>query len=105
MMRVINVREALKTLCPDMQESFTLAVYGDQQIPQNNGAWRVSGNGVTDYVGTPDAEMDLLAFNQLICGALSLEGASYRCDIRVSANAGTLSKVFTVKPIFVTDRF
>ncbi len=105
MLRAVNVREALKTFCPEARDSFTVAVYGDEQISQNNGAWRVSADGVTDYTGTPDIEAGLNAFNQILCGALSLDQALYRGDVKVNAKAGTLTEIFRSRPIFVTDRF
>ena len=105
MLRVINVEEALKTLCSEVRESFTIAVYGDKQILQNNGVWRVNAEGVAICSGMPDLEVSLHAFNQLICGALSFSQALYRCDVRVNANAVTLAEIFKSRPIFITDRF
>ena len=105
MLRAVNVPKALNTLCGKADNSFTLAVSGDGILPENNGAWRVSPDGIKPFTGTPDAEMSLNAFNQLICGAIGLDSALYRADVTVRANAEALGRVFCARPAFLMDRF
>ena len=105
MLRVVNVPEALKTLCAGLNSSFRVAVYWDVIIPENNHAWRVCPSGVEPFTGTPDVEMSLHAFNQLICGAIDLEGALYRPDVSLKSNAAVLKEVFRIRSAFIMDRF
>ena len=105
MLRVIDVPKALETLCAYVREGFSLSVYGDGMIPENNGAWFVDESGVKPFGGQADIEVSLCALNQLICGAVDFKNALFRPDVRVNAKVAVLESVFRARPAVLTDHF
>ena len=105
MVRVIHAEKLLALLSKPRGASFTVAVSGDAQLPENNGVWQVRGKSVTPFDGQPDLSVSVRALGQLAVGAISLAEAEYRGDVTVYGNRETLTKVFHRKPIYVGDHF
>ncbi len=105
MVRVMNAEKLLSLLKKPDHASFTIAVRGDEQIQENNGIFRVTGNTVIRTEEAPDLTVSVQALGQLAVGAISLAEAEYREDVRLSANCETLAAVFHRKPIYLGDHF
>ena len=105
MIRVVNVRRLLEVIRKPDDASFVIRVGGDEYIPENNGTWAVSREGVSPAEEEPDLTVSIQALGQLAAGSVNLSEAMYRPDVTVAGNEGTLSKVFARKPIIVEDHF
>ena len=104
MIRVINAVKALETMKKPAGTSFVIRVL-DELIPENNGIWKVTSDGVSPTEEEPDLTVSEKALGQLVSGAVSLTEALYRDDTVVIKNRETLDRVFIRKPILVEDHF
>ena len=104
MIRVVNAFEALKSLRMPEDAAFTVRVE-DGLIPENNGTWHVSAEGVVPSSQAPDLTVSEKALGQLVSGAVSLSEAVLREDTVLHGNQDTLSRIFVRKPILVEDFF
>ena len=104
MIRVINAAKALETMKKPAGTCFVIRVL-DELIPENNGTWKVTSDGVSRTEEEPDLTVSEKALGQLVSGAVSLSEALYRDDTVVTKNRETLDRVFVRKPILVEDHF
>lgn len=104
MIRVINAAKALETMKKPAGTCFVIRVL-DELIPENNGIWKVTSDGVSPTEEEPDLTVSEKALGQLVSGAVSLTEALYRDDTVVAKNRETLDRVFVRKPILVEDHF
>ena len=105
MVRAVNVPALLSLMKKPEGAEFTLEVFGDEFIPQNNGKWKVKGDQAEPFDGTPDISMDEHTFSQLIVGASNLYEASLRPDVTINGNEELLSEIFVNKPRYIADYF
>ena len=105
MIRVMNVPKLLEAMKKPDGARFTVRVEGDLYIPENNGTWEVSGEGVRPTDRAPDLTVAIQALGQLAAGSVSLSEAKYRPDVEVAGNEEILSKVFVRRPIIVEEHF
>jgi len=105
MVRVINAEAALRLLSRPAGTSFTIRVYGDEFIPENDRTFRVSDEGVTEVPRGEDIAMDIHALAPLITGASDLFEASLRSDVEIFGNEAVLRSVFTRKAGYLADHF
>ena len=104
MIRVVNAVKALEAMKKPAGCSFVIRV-SDDLIPENNGTWKVTPEGVAPTEEEPDLDVSERALGQLVSGAVSLAEALYREDTAVHGNREALEKVFVRKPILVEDHF
>ena len=104
MIRVVNAVKALETMKKPAGCRFVIRVT-DEMIPENNGIWAVTGEGVVPTEKEPDLIVSEKALGQLVSGAVSLPEALYREDTVVLGNREMLERVFVRKPILVEDHF
>ncbi len=104
MIRVVNAVKALEAMKKPAGCRFVIRVT-DELIPENNGTWAVTCEGVVPTEQEPDLTVSEKALGQLISGAVSLPEALYREDTVVLGNRDTLERVFIRKPILVEDHF
>ncbi|MDR1598480.1 MAG: GNAT family N-acetyltransferase [Oscillospiraceae bacterium] len=111
MTRVVNVQRVLElTRRPEGGGSYSVEVI-DQQLPGNNGVFRVEyddgGVSVKRAAVAPDLTASIQAFSQLATGFRSLDDAllTRRGDLRLHGNHGILGKVFTPRRSHVTEEF
>lgn len=104
MIRVVNAVEALKAIRKPADCSFVVRV-SDEVIPENNGTWKVTREGVVPVDEEPDLSVTERALGQLVAGVVSLQEALYREDTVVYRNREMLEKIFIRKPILVEDHF
>lgn len=104
MIRVVNAVKALETMKKPAGCRFVIRVT-DEMIPENNGIWAVTGEGVVPTEKEPDLIVSEKALGQLASGAVSLPEALYREDTVVLGNREMLERVFVRKPILVEDHF
>ena len=104
MVRVINAVKALETIRKPEGCSFVIRI-SDELIPENNGTWQVTCEGVCLSDREPDLIVSEKALGQLITGAVSLDEALYRDDTAVIGNREMLNRVFVRKPILVEDHY
>lgn len=104
MIRVVNAVKALETMKKPAGCRFVIRVT-DEVIPENNGIWAVTGEGVVPTEKEPDLIVSEKALGQLASGAVSLPEALYREDTVVLGNREMLERVFVRKPILVEDHF
>ena len=105
MIRAVNVRKLLEIIRKPEDSRFVIRVENDEQIPENNGTWEVSGNRAVPTDQAPDLTVSVQAFGQMAAGCVSLAEAIYRPDVKVAGNKDTLAKVFIRKPVLVEDHF
>lgn len=105
MIRPVNVQKLLEIIHKPDDCSFVIRVEGDQQVPENNGVWSVSGNRACPTGAVPDITVSIQALGQLAAGSVSLAEAEYRPDVALSGNEAVLRKVFVRSPILVEDHF
>ena len=105
MVRVIDARKLLALIRKPEGSRFVVRVTDDEILPQNVGAWAVRGDAAEPTDDQPDLVVSCRALGQMAVGAVSLDEACYREDVRVLGNEKTLEKVFVRKPIFVQDHF
>ena len=104
MVRVVNAVRALEAIRKPEGCSFVIRV-SDDLIPENNGVWQVTPDGVHPTSLKPDLCVSEKALGQLVAGAVSLSEALYREDTAVLGNRDLLERVFTRKPILVEDHY
>ena len=104
MIRVVNAVKALEAMKKPAGCRFVIRVT-DEMIPENNGIWAVTGEGVVPTEKEPDLIVSEKALGQLVSGAVSLPEALYREDTVVLGNREMLERVFVRKPILVEDHF
>ncbi len=104
MVRVVNAAKALEAIKKPEGCSFVIRV-NDELIPENNGIWQVTHDGVHPTTREPDLSVSEKALGQLVTGAVSLSEALYREDASVLNNRKLLESVFTRKPILVEDHY
>ncbi len=104
MVRVINAAKALETIRKPEGCSFVIRV-NDELIPENNGIWQVTCDGVYPTTRKPDLSVSEKTLGQLVTGAVSLSEVLYREDASVLNNRDLLESVFTRKPILVEDHY
>jgi hypothetical protein len=63
-----------------------------------------AGGGLTN-VSKPDIELDIRALSQLALGCTNLDEAALRSDVTINGNEEMLRRVFTEKPILITESF
>jgi len=109
--RIIDLAGALKAY-PWPDETGTLSIgVRDEYFEEQCGTFRInySSNGVEieKYNSEPDIEMDINSLSPLLLGAYGFEDLKYYPAGKVSINKNipVLEKVFTRKPVFVTERF
>ena len=105
MIRVVNVRRLLEVIRKPDGCRFVIRTEGDMHVPENNGVWAVSGEGVAPTDEAPDLTVSIQALGQLASGCASLSEALYRPDVTLSGNEDVLEKVFIRKPVLVEDDF
>ena len=105
MIRAVNVKRLLEIIKKPDDSQFVIRLEGDEQIPENNGTWKVCGNSVEQTEEAPDLTASIQALGQMAAGSVSLAEAMYRPDVTVAGNEKTLEKVFVRKPILVEDHF
>ena len=104
MVRVINAAKALEAIRKPEGCSFVIRV-NDELIPENNGIWQVTCDGVYPTTRKPDLIVSEKTLGQLVTGAASLSEVLYREDASVLNNRDLLKNVFTRKPILVEDHY
>ena len=104
MVRVINAAKALEAIRKPEGCSFVIRV-NDELIPENNGIWQVTCDGVYPTTRKPDLIVSEKTLGQLVTGAVSLAEVLYREDASVLNNRDLLERVFTRKPILIEDHY
>ena len=104
MVRVINAVKALEAIRKPEGCRFVICI-SDELIPENNGTWQVTCDGVHPSDQEPDLSVSEKALGQLVTGAVSLGEALYREDTAVIRNREMLDRVFVRKPILVEDHY
>ena len=104
MIRVINAVKLLEAMKKPENCRFVIRVT-DEIIPENNGTWEVTAEGVTPAGEDPDLCVTEKALGQLASGAAGLPEAELRGDTVVYRNRETLEKTFVRKPILVEEHF
>ncbi len=105
MLRVVNAPGLLSSIRKPAGSRFVIQVTDDNIIPENNGIWEVSGDAARPSEEEPDIVVSVRALGQMAAGAVSLDEACCREDVRILRNEKTLEQVFVRKPIFVQDHF
>ncbi|MCR5031630.1 MAG: GNAT family N-acetyltransferase [Lachnospiraceae bacterium] len=106
MVRAVNAAKLLEIMEKPGDASFVIEVTGDDQIPDNNGTYRVTGSCAEKVMGEkPDLSVSIQALSQLCCGVISLEEALLRGDTVVRGKEELLEKIFVRKKIFVGEAF
>lgn len=112
MARIVNVPKALELMhYPQESGAFSVQVE-DDALPLNAGLYLVryeDGQAVSveknDFGGRPDLMLSVQTLTQLALGALTLDQALYRTDVKCLVNPVRLQPIFTRKDIFFTDYF
>ena len=104
MIRAVNAVKLLEAIRKPAGSRFVIRVT-DGLIPENNGVWAVTAEGVAPAEEAPEIEVSECALGQLACGAVSLGEAELRGDTVVHGNRGVLEQIFVRKPILVEDHF
>ena len=104
MARTTNAEKALALMKKPADADFTIRIE-DDFLPENSGVYHVTAGGVERTEAEADLSVDQRTFTLLALGALSMEEAAYRSDVKISANRAMLSRVFVRKPLFIADYF
>ncbi|MBR3652350.1 MAG: GNAT family N-acetyltransferase [Bacteroidales bacterium] len=104
MARAVNARALLALMKKPEDSRFTIRI-SDGIIPENNGVFEVCGNDARATDAAPDLDVSVQALAQLALGAVSLDEAACREDVRVLGDAAALREIFVRKPILVEDHF
>lgn len=87
------------------ENNLTLRVLADKvEVLAGVGAEAGSAAGLTN-VSKPDIELDIRALAQLAVGCTNLDEAALRSDVTINGNEEMLRRVFTEKPILITESF
>jgi predicted acetyltransferase len=104
MARTTNVEKALALMKKPEGADFIIRIE-DDFLPENSGVYHVTAGNVEKTEAEADLSLDQRTFTLLALGALSLDEAAYRSDVKISANRAMLSRVFVKKPLFIADYF
>ena len=108
MVRVINAEKLLDVIHKPAACDFLIRVH-DELIPENNGIWRVTSDGVIsceeDSIPEPDLDVSEKALAQLCVGAVNLDEAMLRDDVKVLHKERMLRGVFAEKKIYISEQF
>ena len=104
MARTTNVQAALTLMKKPADADFTIRVE-DDFLSENSGTYHVTADGVEKAECEADLTVDQRTFTLLALGALSLEEAAFRADVKISGKNDVLSRVFVRKPLFIADYF
>ena len=104
MARTTNVEKALMLMKKPADADFTIRVE-DDFLPDNSGTYHVTAERVERTEKEADLIVDQRTFTLLALGALSLEEAAYRADVKIAGNGEMLSRAFVRKPLFIADDF
>lgn len=104
MARLTNVEKALELMNKPADADFTVKVT-DDFLPENSGTYRVTADGAVRTEETADLEVSQQALALLVLGALSMEEAAYRTDVRINGKRDMLSRAFPRKPLYIADYF
>lgn len=106
MLRVMNTERLLSCLAEGTGACFSLMVYGDEFLKQNNGVFRVEDKLVKrEDTACPDITLSIHALAGLASGTRSLEETLLREDACVSGNRADLETVFKRDSVYVGDHF
>ncbi|MBO4653082.1 MAG: GNAT family N-acetyltransferase [Lachnospiraceae bacterium] len=118
MVRVINAKKLLETICKPADCDFTIRIT-DEMIAENNRTYRVLSDRVevvgerfaadetsaAEDTAKADIDLNVRALGQLALGALNVDEAMLRTDVTVHAKEEMLRRVFIPKKLFVTEAF
>ena len=104
MARTTNVEKALMLMKKPADADFTIRVE-DDFLPDNSGTYHVTAERVERTEKEAELIVDQRTFTLLALGALSLEEAAYRADVKIAGNGEMLSRAFVRKPLFIADYF
>jgi len=109
MARVINAKEALKTIKkPTSEGTFTIKI-NDSFMEQNNKSYKVSWTNektiVQEFEGECDLECSAKALAQIITGFVGIEQAQMRDDLVINSNRNLLAETFPQKMVYIADFF
>lgn len=109
MIRVINCQKALELSHYKGNGSIIMEII-DDQIPQNNGIWRIDfADGksqlVTKTTQCPDISLPVSAFSALICGIRTAEDLSMMPEVIVYNTMAPFASIFYTKPCHITEFF
>lgn len=106
MVRVINAQKLLEVIKKKPDTDFTVKLQ-DDIIAENNGIFRVTADKITrlDSAERADIEISEPSFAQLAVGAISLDEAMLKPDVKVNGNTDMLENVFKEKKIFINEHF
>lgn len=112
MIRVINVKEVLTDAKYRGSDTITLNII-DNQIPQNNGCFRLTFNESKatnvdfskDYVENADIDLPIDCFSSLIIGMYSANQIEWMEETTIRTSLEKLEKIFYKKPINIQHYF
>jgi predicted acetyltransferase len=109
MNRIIDVQKAFELMkAPTGSGSVTVSV-SDGFLEWNNKTYEITWeNGKTSSRETssePDADISVQTLVQLVCGYASADTAQLAGHLTILKNEDNFKKLFTLKNLFITDRF
>ena len=104
MVRVINAKKLLEVIDKPVNSDFTIKVT-DEKIEENNRIFKVTGENVVETDSDFDIEVSERMLGQLATGAISLDEAMLKPDVKVYGKQDMLSQVFRQKKIGVFEQF
>lgn len=115
MVRVMNVKKLFEVIKRPADCDFTIKVE-DDLIEENNLSLRMLADRVEILAGVSvessltnvrkaDIELNIRALSQLALGCTNLDEAALRSDVTINGNEEMLRRVFTEKPILITESF
>lgn len=109
MVRVINAQKALQLASYQGDGSLVIQI-ADPIIPQNNGSFYVRyEHGAAVEVKATDMQVDIELgindFSRLIVGVIDMNSLPFLEEVRVNTDIDKLSKVFHLKPNYITESF
>lgn len=110
MLRIVNVREALR-LCRCKGSGTVRLFVSDDMLPQNNGTWQVTfapgRENLVEKVSGTDADISLpiSALSALLCGPRSAEELPWMPEVQVHDPDAPLGQIFYRKMCQVMDLF
>ncbi len=104
MIRLINAEKLLSALNKPEGARFRIRI-SDPIIPENDGTFLVSPEGVFRSEEEPDLILPQSVLALMAAGGASLYEASLRPDVEIRGNGALLEAVFVKKSVFLTDHF
>lgn len=98
MARITDAQRALQTVCQFAGQQFRIQII-DRFIPENEGIYTVSMQGVLAAGDIADTAMDIGTFTQLYLGALSVDEA-FRLGL-ISGDAGFVKQLFVKRDNYI----